>query len=415
MLQQLEKAQFLMDSDRHEQALEIYHRLRASEPESDFIHAQTAVCLHALDRNDESMEAINTAIGISPEESWYHYFRALLLAGEDRYKAAMASLDKAIELDAEESPYFTLQSNILASMKQWEPARQAALTALQINPEDTHAQVALGYALQQLGEREGATEAMKKALEQNPDNDANMASQGLILLHQKQYQEAKVFFREALRINPHCEPARYGMLTVLKARNPFFRLLLQFNLWLSKFDSRLVTAGIIGAYFLIRFLRNTAEKNPGIKPFITPLLTTYLVIVAYMWFADPISNFFLRLSKDGKYLLNDLERRGATWVGIWIGASILAVVLGFVLENSDFFYSAAAFACLILPFHQAHDDLNDHRKRYLIYAYFMMGLATLAFVLFLTFEGLGWLPLAVYFISLILFQWVIVLGQAKTA
>lgn len=413
MNSQQDKAQLLMDNGRYEQALVLLSQLRASTPEDAIPSAMLADCFANMNRLEDALNEIKVALSLDPENPVIHYYHAHFLMQNNQDEASLSAIDQAISIDPQDSAYPSHKSQIYIQLKKWDLARKTALHALELNPESEIAQNSLAHALQQLGEDAGASEAMVAALKNNPESDYTLATQGLILMHQKKYNQAMAFFKEALRINPESGQARHGVITILKARNPFYRGLLQFNLWLSKFEGKVVMGAIFVAWLLVKALRNLAENNPELKPWIAPILVIYTCAIVYLWFCDPIANFLLRLSPNGRYFLSKLERRGAEWVGFWLVCGLAAVFGAIFLHQSILYGLAIGFACLILPFHEAHDDDEPYRRWYLIFSWVMAGLLITWFYLNSLGSFFHWLPAGMFLIGFIAFQWLTVIHQAR--
>lgn len=407
------RIQFLMENERYNQALNILYAARASDPETAIYAALIATCLADTDRLDDALNEIERSIGLEPENAFYHYERARILFLADKNQKALEVIKNALELDPEDASYHALQGQIFLDLKQWDNARRASLRALELDPENEAAHPCLAFSLQQLGQDEVAAQAMLEALKHNPESPYTMASQGNILTYQRKYEEAATFFREALKLDPHCEAARYGIIEVLKAKNPFYRVLLKFNVWISKFSGNMIIAAIFIAWFLTRILRNLSKHYPTLEPYVAPILTVYLLVVAYLWFCDPISQFLLRLNRNGKYYLTPIERRGANFTGIWLGLSVLCGIAGFLLSNQVFIYLTFGFLLLILPFHQAYDESQDKPKLYLTFAWVMAAMVFLWFGLVLLQSPLRSVALGAFVIGLIIFQWGTAILQAK--
>ena len=409
----LQRIQFLMENERYDQALKLLYAARASNPEMALFPALIATCLAHTDQLREALKEIEHSVGLEPDNCYYHFERARILFLSNKNPQALEAIETALRIDSEDASFHALRGQIFKRMKQWDQARLASLRALELDPENEAAQPCLAFALQQLGQGEEASKAMLEAMKHNPESSYTMASQGNILMFQKKYKEAAVFFREALKLDPHCEPARYGIIEVLKAKNPFYRVVLRFNLWISKFSGNMVFAAIFIAWFLTKILRNLAKQYPSLEPYVTPILTVYLLVVAYLWFCDPISQFLLRLNRDGKYFLTPMERRGATLTGIWLSLSIICGAFGFYLSNQVFIFLTFGFLLLILPFHEAYGEEQQHPKLYFSFAWAMAALVFLWFGLIVAQSPLQSLVLWTFVIGLVAFQWGTVILQAR--
>ena len=87
------------------------------------------------------------------------------------------------------------------------------------------------YELALLYDRQ-ANATVEASLARDPDNPYTHQAQGFAMLQQGDAKRALKHFQEALRLSPGFEPARNGLLVALRAKNPAYRLLLRFFLWM---------------------------------------------------------------------------------------------------------------------------------------------------------------------------------------
>src|SRR5439155_8849364 len=130
-------------------------------------------------------------------------------------------------------------------------------------------------------------------------------------------------FREALRLEPGLEWARAGIVEALQARNFVYRWLLAWFLWMSRLTPQVQWGLVIGAFLGQRFIRQLADNNRDLAPFLWPLLYAYFGFVLLTWLAPSFFNLLLRLDRFGRYALSRDQVRGANLL-----AACLAVVLG---------------------------------------------------------------------------------------
>ena len=122
-------------------------------------------------------------------------------------------------------------------------------------------------ALVRLGRKSEAVDTVNYALERDPESGFSHANQGWNCLHQNNPKQALDHFREALRLDPELEYAREGMVEALKARNPVYRAMLSYFLWMGRLSDRYQWGIVIGIYFGSRVLLNFARTYPDYKVF----------------------------------------------------------------------------------------------------------------------------------------------------
>jgi hypothetical protein len=106
-------------------------------------------------------------------------------------------------------------------------------------------------------------------------------------------------------------------------------VLLRFFMWFGRLPPRTRTIVLVGGFLGYNTLRRTAVAEPGLRPFILPVLVLYLVFVALTWLADPLMNLLLMARPEGRRLLRAEERRGAVLVACCLAAGVaLGVAAG---------------------------------------------------------------------------------------
>ena len=315
MYQHLERAEILMDQNRFEAALAELNQALAMDPENALVFAKLALCYQGLQDRENALGAARESIRLEPDQDYHHYVYAFVLHQWNYEDAALGAVEKALSLDPEDPAYHALQGSIFLAKRRWKKALAAADRGLALNAEDQQAMHVRALALKQMGRGEEAAEILHEALKLDPDNADNHANMGWQLVDQGDYDQAQYHFTEALRIQPDMTGAQAGMAEILKAKNPIYRLLLRYQLWMSKLSGNLALGLIVGLYFLNRFLRSMAESNPSLAPWVTPILVVYAAFLALTWLGDPIFNLLLRLHPIGKYCLDKTELMASTWTG----------------------------------------------------------------------------------------------------
>ena len=100
---------------------------------------------------------------------------------------------------------------------------------------------------------------------------------------------------------------------------------------------------LIGAFLLIRVIREIARTNEAFRPYAIPITIVYIVFVFMSWLADPIFNLLLRLDPIGRYALTRDQTLGANCVGVLIFGALLAVGGYFIWGSAAFLVGAAVW------------------------------------------------------------------------
>ena len=322
MSEHLQRGILLVSQGKHTLAERELRAACADLPQESYAHAFLAYCLLQMDRFAEAQEEAEEAIRCSPDNAFAHVVLARVFIFRDRYREACEVARRAIDLDPGDVDSWSTLALAELSSGNWQAALEAADQGLALDPEDHQCQHVRSTALMKLGRSHEAEQEIHRSLQQDPDNALAHANQGWALLERGDYRQAQHFFREALRLEPDMDWAREGIVTALKARNPLYRWVLNYFLWMAKLSGRARWGVVIGLYVLFRVLGAVSDEFPALRPITTPLIGLYVIFVLMTWLADPLMNLLLRLHPTGKYALSTDQRRGATLMGLCVLAAL---------------------------------------------------------------------------------------------
>lgn len=342
----LQRAQLLLQQSRPAEAEQEAGLALAHAPDNAHAHALLALSRCQQGKHDEAIDAARGAVRCAPDSPYGHYILALVLHRAGQNRRAQASSDEAIRLDPADADTFSLRAAIQLSLGDWSAALADAEQALALSPENVEAANFRAMALVRLGRKEEATRTVDYALHREPESAFSHANQGWTYLHRDEPQRALEHFREALRLDPEFEYAREGMLEALKARNPVYRLMLAYFLWMARLDSRVQWAIIIGSYFASRFINGLATSRPAFEPLAWIVLPLLYGFVYLTWTARPMFNLFLRLNPFGRLVLSRAERVATNWFAPFFVAALASTVWFFVNRGDVAFFSLYASAAL---------------------------------------------------------------------
>jgi tetratricopeptide (TPR) repeat protein len=352
----LARAQLLLAQSRPADAERELMQALAERPDDP-----AALALLALSRSDqrkgpEALEAAEAAIGLAPDHAYFHYVHAVTLHRLDRDDDARRAIGEALRLDPSEPDHFSLLASIELARRNWPAALEAAEQALALNPEHLNAVNLRAMALVRLGRKEEATASVDFALNRAPESGFSHANQGWNCLHRNDPKKAQEHFREALRLEPDLEYARQGMLEALKARNPVYRGMLAYFLWMGRLSGRLQWAFIIGMFFGGKLIGQLASSQPALGFILWPILGLFYAFVYLSWTALPMFNLLLRFNRFGRHVLSRDQRIASTWFGTAF-FSALGCLAWFLVTQGDLAFvallsSAFLSICLAATFLQ---------------------------------------------------------------
>lgn len=311
----LQRAELLLDQARPTEAEREVTLALAGDPENPHAHSLLARSLLAQKRGREAIEAARKAVALAPDIAYHHIVLGYALLEADRRKEALATANAALALDPEDSSVFALRSSVHFALRDWSRALEDAEAALGLDPENVHAFNLRSVALTQLGRHDEAHRSGDFALHRAPENGMAHATKGWACLHQGDPTGAQEHFREALRLEPDLEYARQGMLEALKARNPLYRGLLAYFLWMGRQSTRIQWVFILVTLFGLRAIRSVAENNPGLGVVLWPIVVLCYAFIYLSWTAGPMFNLLLRFNRFGRLVLSRDERLGSAIFG----------------------------------------------------------------------------------------------------
>lgn len=330
----LARAELLLAQSRPADAEREARQALAQDPHNASAHAFLALCCIQLNRGEDALQEARAAVGLAPTDPTSHRIHGFVLHRLDRQGEALAAVDQALRLDPNDADAHVLRSAVKLASRDWKAALESSESALALDPEHVEAANFRAMALTQLGRKVEAAQTVDYALHREPDNALSHANQGWNSLHQNNPRKAKEHFREALRLDPSLEFAREGMLEALKARNPIYRLMLAYYLWIGRQSGWLQGACIAGIFFGGRIIEGFSAAAPGYGWFFTPLKILFYAFIYLSWTAQPLFNLMLRLDRFGRHVLSRDQRIGSTVFGI-VFAGLVGACLWWQVGKSD--------------------------------------------------------------------------------
>ena len=342
----LDRARLLLAQSRPADAERESMLALAQQPDDPQALAFLALSRIEQGKSKPALEAAREAVGLAPDFPFLHYVHAHVLRNMDRTDEAFRAVKEALRLDPADPETFALLASIELSRSRWPEALDAAELALAINPEHVGAANLRAMALVRMGRKAEAMQSVDYALDRAPENAFSHANQGWNCLHQNDPFKAQEHFREALRLDPNLDYAREGMLEALKARNPVYRVMLAYFLWLGRQSSRFQWVFIIGVFFGGRITRSLSESHPALNYIWWPLLGLFYGFVYLSWTAHPMFNLLLRFDRFGRHVLSPDQRVGSAWFGAAFALALGSLVWWLATDNKVGHLSAVVFAIL---------------------------------------------------------------------
>lgn len=346
----IDRGILLFQQGRHADAEREFRRALAENAGDAAAHAWLAMTLLELKRLDEAEREAGDAIGHGPALPWAHFAMAATQRTRGRLARAHASIDEAIALDGGLTPaYHASKGQLFLMQSRHRDALACADAALAIDPSDDVGMNVRALAQTQLGLKREAVETIRGALANNPEDAFTHANHGWAMLHQNRPKEALDHFGESLKLDPGNSFARAGLVEALKARNPIYRVMLAYFLWIGRQTGAVRMIVFVGALLGPRLFRTIGNQYPQFAVPASILAGLLVAFILMTWLAVPIFDSMLRLHPRGRHALDDDQRRGSN---LFLGAiAFLLLIASVGIITRDVFWPlvAAVGALILLP------------------------------------------------------------------
>ena len=316
-----QRATLLFQQQRWDLAATELRAVLTAMPDHASAHALLALTLVHQDQIAEAETEAQQAIACDPQLPFAHQVMATVRLQQKQYEPAAAAIQEAIQLDPHEAALYSTLGQIRLQQKRWQDALQAAERGLEIAPEDTDCLNLRSIALVRLGRRAEASDTLDASLAHDPDNPYTHQARGFALLHGGDAKGALHHFQEALRRDPTLESSRSGLVEALKARNPLYRLILGWFLWLDRFSSGRQLQIVIGLWLAARF-GSRALTDAGYETAGDIVGFSWLGFVLLTACSVPLFNLLLLLHPLGRHALERGARNDAIVLGVCVTAGL---------------------------------------------------------------------------------------------
>lgn len=358
----------LMEQGRPSDAVGAFRKALAMNPDDGHAHAMLALASLQCKDIDAAQAAITEALRLMPANPFPHYVQGFICLADHKLDQAERAAQEAITLQPDAPEFYRLLALVWYERRDFDKALEVIDRGLALDPESSDCLNVRSQVLVRLRRTGEARSMADAALASNPDDAYSHANAGWSALHNNKTKEALGHFKESLRLDPGNDWAKAGLAEALKARNPLYRLLLGFILWMVRLKPGVRIGVIVGGFVLYRIADGFAENNPAVAPFVWPLLIAYIAFAWMTWIGVPLADLTLRLSPYGRHALSDRQRLVSSVLGLFMLAALCSLglyllakpgVLGPTLQtHADSFTGAAmqiaALALITVGVLQAH-------------------------------------------------------------
>jgi tetratricopeptide (TPR) repeat protein len=253
--------QRLLGSRQWERALDLARDWLSQDPESAEAHLAAGQALVNLGRYAEAQTHLKKVLAARPDYGFALRLASIACCNQKQYDEADRYISRAIELQPNDAIHWYQLALIRYRQGALETAEKHARRSLELQPQN--ADTINLIAICQRGNPEGQYQHYLRALEINPENSTVHANLGNYYLSTaRDYPAAEAAFRRALQLDPTNEFAQRNLFTVLRLRDPFYRVLtmprefLRRISWARSGHTTMVRIGLVvvwmlmGRYFL---------------------------------------------------------------------------------------------------------------------------------------------------------------------
>jgi tetratricopeptide (TPR) repeat protein len=320
----------------------------AEDPREARAHAALALCLSERKRHTDAVATARQAVSLDPGEPWNHLVLADVLINRNSFEDGLESARGAIALSPEDPHAHTCEARALVLLKRYRESLQASERALALDPENTDAGNIRAAALQGLGRGKDAAGQIDTLLAADPNSAITHTNKGWALLSSGHAKAAGSHFREALRFEPSNDSARQGLIESIRARSPFYTIILRYFLFMSRLPARTQWMVLIGGYVLYQVCRSLKSSYPTYSTLLNVPIVLYLAFAAMSVLSRPLHSLLLFLHPLGRHALTRGERLRSAVFAVALALPLIFLTLFFAKVAQDFSIGAALFSGLLV-------------------------------------------------------------------
>jgi tetratricopeptide (TPR) repeat protein len=321
------RASALLELGRASEAERLLRAALQAEPEDSGLLVLLAQALLGQDKDAEAADVAARAVAMVPDDVMALSCLGAAAAAQKRYGDALKAVRRAVDLAPEFADLHRQHAEILLAKGERAQALAEARRARHLAPDSAPIAAVYGEVLLVNGDTDQAHAEIDRALRLDPENARAHRAAGLFQLRRGGRHESIQRYREALRLEPTNVAARHGLAAALKSRNPVYRGLLLFEVWLSILPSGQRWAVRLAPLVLIRILRTQPDN-----PVATALSVLVFTFVAMTWATEPVANLIMLTSPTDRALLTR-RQRNATAAFAAFAALAIACFIGSVRSS----------------------------------------------------------------------------------
>jgi putative PEP-CTERM system TPR-repeat lipoprotein len=209
------RGELLRAQDKGREALAVYDRVLALQPQHRSVHVEKAYTAIGLQRYDLAQAELDAALKLAPGSVLVAYTQGLLDFSRGRYQAAHDALLKVLRVAPEHMPSVLLAGVVNLKLGSYYLAEHHFRHYLERNPEHVYARKMLATALLGSGHGEEAVATLQPALK-NPQSGAQkdahlLALAGESYMRTRDFGQATELFEKASALDPASSSLRTSL------------------------------------------------------------------------------------------------------------------------------------------------------------------------------------------------------------
>lgn len=315
-----EKGRVLYQQRRYDLAETEFRKALANDPTAPLAHAMLAASLSAQGQPGKGVKEAEAAIRLAPDIAYPYYILSLSQLACNRTGDAEKTIKEALRIDPTSPTYLAHAADVQVVKENWKEALKFAEAGLQNDPEDVNCINTRAQVLVRLNRFAEAEDSLEFALRLDPEDSMTHSNLGWVAVRRGRINDAIEHFKEALRLDPNSDWAYEGVVEALKARNPFYHLLLMSSLHLQETSGHMRSA--LYWFFWV----------------VPPLRAALLLFIIVSFITRTLFTLLLRLDPLGRRVLNDKTKRRNNASLVLVG--IIIAFFALLASNPDYFKPA---------------------------------------------------------------------------
>lgn len=205
--QLIERAEHLIEIDRHGEAVPLITKALGQDPDSSYANGLMAQAYLGMERLEDALKYAEKAIEMDPDEEWGHRLRSGILTAMGDYREALRSAEESVRLAPDEPAPLSTLANAWLSVKKPKKAKEIGEKLVEAAPYWEGSHFTMGNIYLETGDNFLAEKSFRESLKINP-NFANARNNlGVAIMRQDSNSAASMF---GLKSNSIIVPANAG-------------------------------------------------------------------------------------------------------------------------------------------------------------------------------------------------------------